>query len=258
MSARKEEWRDIPGFGGWYQINRHGEVRTFRKKGNKCGLRRDTPTLLKPFIRKKNCFVVKLTDEAGKASEKSVANIMATVWLGEIPEGWVVWQRDGDPTNVNLYNIAVTDKSTWASRSRSTSGFRNSRIKYPVLKIDKHLEIVDCYHSAREAGRVNGMSGLTVTEYCNLKAKRTIFAPDSFIYAWDNETWLRKTLKRAMEELDALGLRYQDPFTEEYYNLQPEPEVDVDPDTVFWNTAPALARGGALRIHPDMERGVKA
>ncbi len=33
MSARKEEWRDIPEYNGWYQISDWGRVRTWRSSG---------------------------------------------------------------------------------------------------------------------------------------------------------------------------------------------------------------------------------
>lgn len=27
--AKAEQWRPIPGFGGWYELSRHGEIRSW-------------------------------------------------------------------------------------------------------------------------------------------------------------------------------------------------------------------------------------
>ncbi len=246
MSARQEEWRDIPGYDGWYQISRWGEVRTFRRRGNPLKSpifreRRGSPVLMKPYLRKGRHLCVKLTDTSGRAEEKDLARLMVTTWVGEVPARAIVWPKDGDPTNVSLPNLAVSSASEWVKTSPMADGFKNSKVRFPVLKLDTSLEIVDCYHSVREAARRNPYSVMAILMYCNLK-RASVIAGDGFIYAWDDDNWLRKTLKRAKRELDALGIRYNDPYTERYYDLPAGP--DLEPDIV-WGEVPAC--GGGLR-----------
>ena len=46
----KEEWRDIPGFGGWYQISTEGRVRSFRKGHGEKDVRADAPKIMTPRL----------------------------------------------------------------------------------------------------------------------------------------------------------------------------------------------------------------
>ena len=47
MSARKEEWRDLPGYEGWYQVSDWGRICSFRDPHHK-GQRLKTPVILNP------------------------------------------------------------------------------------------------------------------------------------------------------------------------------------------------------------------
>lgn len=261
MGHKVEEWRDIPGYNGWYQISLWGDVRTFRRKGNPITSpifreRLETPVLMKPYLRKGRYMCVKLTNTDGKSEEKGLARLMVATWVGEIPARAVVWPRDGDPTNVSLNNLAVSSASEWVKASPKANGFKNSGIRFPVLKIDQTLEIVDCYHSVRDAARKNPYSVMGILRYCNLKCA-SVIAGDGFIYAWDDDSWLRKTLKRAKRELDALGVRYNDPHTECYYDLTAAPDLELDPD-ILWNEAPACAGGVPFWNQPNFDRSVTA
>lgn len=228
---KREEWRDVPGYGGWYQINRFGEVRSYRQKGNRHSSmfrkKRDKPVLLRPYQRRHGLFV-KLTDVEGKSRERNVSRIMADVWLGGVPDGCMIWREDGDPTNTNVCNLKVTSKSEFIKRSHTADGFKDSRIKYRVLKLDTSLEIVECYRSGREAAKRNNFSYQAILDRCNLRLKRmALFAADGYIYAWDDEKWLQRTLARAAEELDACGMRHNAAAVE--YRDNPP----YDPDHCF-------------------------
>ena len=59
-----EWWRDIPGYDGWYQINEHGQVRSWRMRGRGWE-RAKQPTIIKGFY-KNGGRRVNLTDYAGK------------------------------------------------------------------------------------------------------------------------------------------------------------------------------------------------
>ena len=105
--------------------------------------------------------------------------------------------------------------------------------------ISDALEIVDASASAGEAGRKTGLDPSNVVRRCNLKCV-SVFALNGLIYAWDDDCWLKKTLRRAMAELDALGIRYNAPHTEQYYNLPLEAEEGLDVSEIQWAEAPVL------------------
>lgn len=46
---RKEEWKDVIGYEGVFQISNYGEVRTFIKKGS-CNIFVEKPYIRKPYI----------------------------------------------------------------------------------------------------------------------------------------------------------------------------------------------------------------
>ena len=244
---KQEEWRDIPGYNGWYQINRCGEVRSYRSRGNRrsrlFGVKREKPVPLQPYL-KRHSLLVKLTDASGKAGERSVSRLMAEVWMGGIPDGFRTWRADGDPANTNICNLKVTSNSEFIRTSRTADGFKASRIKYRVLKLNTSLEIVECYQSGREAAKRNNFSYQAILDRCNLRLRRmALFAADGYIYAWDDEKWLRKTLARAEKELDACGIRYTSPATAEYWN-EPLEDPEPQPDATAWEAALPLVGGG--------------
>jgi len=218
MSRRKEEWRDVPGYDGFYQVSDWGRVRSFRTNGPRhTESRLETPRLLKPqFLHGTVCVRVR---ENGRRKGVSVARLVVMTWLGGIPEGMRVFHRNEDPTNNCLRNVELKPADYGG---KTCPGNRK-----PVLKIDLSLEIVECYSSARQAARKSGFSHTTIQDYCNLVQRGTIVAPDGFIYAWDDEVWLDKTLERARRELEAKGIRYNDPHTARYYDLPQEFEMDV-------------------------------
>ena len=74
----------------------------------------------------------------------------------------------------------------------------------------------------------------------------SLIAPDDFIYTFDDDAWVRKALSRARKELDAMNARYNDPFTECYYNRLQYHRVGTFPKSPF-------QRMKALRTPPSRE-----
>lgn len=239
MSARKEEWRDLPGYNGFYQVSDWGRIRTFRDKHHKGG-RLEAPTLIKPTTDRNSTHIVIKWE--GKQRTLTVWKAVALAFLGDIPEGWIAYHKDGNRENNALTNIGICPRSEHSKvRMRGNVAGWNRR---PVLKIDRNLEIVEVYTSASAAARANGYRPYAMWRFCSLEIGFSVFAPDDFLYTFDDDKWLRKALERARAELNAMNARYNDPFTECYYNLQPEQEPDIDPTALWWSITPALAGGG--------------
>lgn len=173
------DWRDIPGYGGAYQISREGEVRTWRYRRER---RLKEPRLLRQYMRrqgeKSRRRVVKLTDETGRAREVNVLGLMVDVWLGGRPPGLVPYHRNGDLRDHNVNNIGF---ATRAELGRMTGA---SAARMPVAKVTPAGEIVAVYPSARAAAKANHMSYQAVLDRCNGKVKKP-YALDGHTYIFD-------------------------------------------------------------------------
>ncbi|MCI8414941.1 MAG: hypothetical protein HFF00_04850 [Ruminiclostridium sp.] len=242
----KEEWRDIPGYGGWYQISTEGRIRSFRKGHGEKDTRAETPKLMTPRLLRNiksssACLRIRLVDVNGNQVFRYMATLMADTWIGPRPPGYNVCIKNNNPEDVRLSNLCIMKRSD-ITRLK-TIGPKTIRRKLPVVKIDKFLEVVDAYPSARQAALASGIPPNTLKDYCNRKVKRTVFAPDGYIYCWDDSRIIWATLRRAMQELDELGLRYNNPFTGRYFDLPQDDDLDIDSNELWWTQALALAEG---------------
>lgn len=177
----KQEWRDIPGYNGMYQISRWGEVRTWRWRGKQL---MKEPRLMHQYLSKggKNSrsLFVKLTDSTGKGRAITVLRLMVDTWLGGCPPGKVPYHKNGDLTDHCLHNIAFATRSELGKMTGAKSKRR------PVAKIAPDGEIVEVYSSARAAAKANHMSYQTVLDRCNGKVQKP-FALDGFNYLFDDD-----------------------------------------------------------------------
>ena len=93
------QWRDISGYDGAYQISWEGQVRTWRWRGSHY---MEEPKLLKQYVRRhgkskirRRCYV-KLTDAKGKSKEVAVMRLMVEVWFGGYPPGKTAYHKNGN------------------------------------------------------------------------------------------------------------------------------------------------------------------
>jgi len=165
----------------------------------------------------------------------------------------VAYHKDGNVKNNALTNIGIGPQRE-LSRERMRNKVAGWNRK-PVLKINRELEVVEAYPSSCVAARANGYRNDTMWRFCTLAIQLSVFAPDGFIYTFDDDKWIQKALQRAKAELDTMNARYNDPYTERYYDLPAAPDLDPDPDIV-WSEAPAC--GASFGNQPDFDRSVKA
>lgn len=243
MSARKEEWKDIPGYDGWYQASDWGRVQSFFRWGGHSsgnGRRAEKPRMVNIRQNSHGTAIVSLMrpDGSGYRSE-SLPHLMALTWIGKVPPGMVAYCRNGNQADNSRWNIVLRTK---AEQITATDGiYRNGR--RPVIKIDNTLMVVQAYGSATQAAKENGLDKSSILMRLNLKYKRSIFAPDGFLYAWDDSRSVWATIRRAMQELDELGLRYNNPFTGRYFDLPQDDDLDIDSNELWWTQALSMAEG---------------
>ncbi len=177
-----EDWRDIPGYNGAYQISPRGEVRSWRYRGEHFA---KNPKILTQYKRGGNrpghrpIRFVKLTTPDGKAKDWPVLRLMVLTWYGGCPEGKVPYHKNGDLNDHSLHNIGFITRRELGKKT----GAKAKRIA--VKKISPSGEVVAFYPSARAAAKANHMSYQSVIDRCNGKVKKP-FALDGHNYQWDN------------------------------------------------------------------------
>lgn len=120
-----EEWREIAGFDGWYEVSNLGRVRSW--KNNRWG-RVKTPRTLKPFFIGQHEYLgIALVDEGGKHNHY-IHQLVAEVFGHKRPAGFVCRHLDGDKYNNTPGNLqwgtARENSADTVAHGRSNRGAR--------------------------------------------------------------------------------------------------------------------------------------
>ncbi|MEU0912178.1 NUMOD4 domain-containing protein [Streptomyces althioticus] len=100
-----EEWRSIPGFGG-YEASDRGRIRSWRKAGPGVGYRSNHPKVLKPKVDRYGYFALSLSREGVRVS-CTVHRLVYLAFKGLIPDGLVIRHLDGDQTHNVPGNLSL-------------------------------------------------------------------------------------------------------------------------------------------------------
>lgn len=171
---KEEIFRDIPGYNGKYQASFGGTIRRVYKSGKT----RNLSQYLKSSH--KQVRFVKLTDPSGRSKDIIAAHVVYEAFKGKLPKGAIIYHKNGlqgDNCLANLERVSREYLGTIAEASAN---------RKQVVKIDPDGNIVDAYRSARAAARANYMSYQTVIDRCN-GTRKSLLAPDGFIYRWEEE-----------------------------------------------------------------------
>lgn len=112
-----EEWRDVPGWEGFYQVSSEGRVRSVDRvinaldcKGRPCK-RRWKGKILAPGGCKNGYAVVSFTRPGEPRFCTYVHHLVARAFLGPVPEGKEVCHNDGVRRNNRRENIRYGSRS---------------------------------------------------------------------------------------------------------------------------------------------------
>lgn len=161
-----EEWRDIKGYEGLYQVSNEGRVRSLERW---C---RNGKQLVKGKIKS----IFKMADgyygvtlqKDGNSKVKKIARLVAKTFIP-------------NPQNLPEVNHKNEDKSLnsvenleWCSRSYNVNyGTRNKRVGdhflKKVCKLDLNGEILKIYDSLTDASNDNNLSISRISDCCNNK-----------------------------------------------------------------------------------------
>lgn len=144
--TRAEQWRPIPGFGGRYELSRHGEIRSWCATGPG-KQRRDEPLILRPFMNwKKRTPELQITL---MRKTYSVKILMRDVWMQGARPGMRVIFIDGDHMNCALHNLRYSP----VEKVR-----KNPQNRCPIAKCHPWGTVIMFYPSITEAAGKNHIS----------------------------------------------------------------------------------------------------
>ena len=144
--TRAEQWRPIPGYGGWYELSRHGEIRSWCVTGPR-KKRRDEPLILRPFM-----ALHKRTPELQITLMRktySVKILMRDIWMAGPKPGMRVTFIDGDRTNCALHNLRYSPVEEVRT---------NPQNRCPIAKCKPWGTVIAYYRSMAEAAEKNHIS----------------------------------------------------------------------------------------------------
>lgn len=95
----KEEWRDIKGYEGIYQISNMGRLKHYTQR---FGWR-----VLKNTDKNGWYFTCILKDSKGFKHTTRIHRLVAETFIGEIPKGYHVHHKDGNRQNNRLSNLEI-------------------------------------------------------------------------------------------------------------------------------------------------------
>jgi hypothetical protein len=112
VTTAKEEWKDIKGYEGYYQISNKGNVRSLdrilnqRFKHGRYEDRRIKGKLLATTDNGNGYLIVNL-NKNNKRKNYYVHRLVAEHFIGEIPEGYVINHKDYDKYNNAVDNLEI-------------------------------------------------------------------------------------------------------------------------------------------------------
>lgn len=170
-----EEWREIPGYEGLYEVSSLGRVRRSGKvsrvgRGRSSGGR--IGRVLKPQSHGSGYWMVSLADRDGVAKSCLVHRLVASAFLGPCPEGQEVNHRDADKRNnrpCNLEYVTHADNNRHARRLGLVSMGRGQA----KLTVDQVREILDgdASEPARVVAERYGVSKSTIVHLRSGRSK---------------------------------------------------------------------------------------
>lgn len=169
---KKEIWRPIKGYEGWYEVSSYGNVRSLdRLVIHSEGRKRLWKGKIMKLCHLNNGYLnIELSKNCVK-KHHSIHRLVAEAFIPNPDNLPIVNHKDENPNNNHVSNLE------WCTRSYNINyGTRNEKVAVklskPVFQIDKITnEVITEYPSAAEAVRQTGFNYKHISACCNGKRK---------------------------------------------------------------------------------------
>ena len=178
-----DQWRDIPGYEGLYQVNDDGQVRS---------IRRGKPKIMKPrFIKENNAMMVWIDNTKGKRGPIQISRLVMDTFIGPLPAGMCRWHKNGDVMDNRLCNLTYV---SFKEVGKRTAGRHRRRA---VAKVNFNGRVIETYKSVTEASKANFLSDGSIINRCKHKIRDSLdgqgytfmYLDDLFALKGDSMEW---------------------------------------------------------------------
>lgn len=158
-----EEWRDVPGYEGKYQVSNYGRVKSLNY--NNTGKER-----IMSGEKIRGYYSLNLSKN-GKVKRFRLNRLVWEAFNGPIPEGMEVNHINEDKTDNRLENLNLMtpkENSSWGTRSKRVAITQKNRkdLSKRVLQFEISGKLLNEYPSAREAERQTGLRRSNICNCC--------------------------------------------------------------------------------------------
>lgn len=167
-----EEWRDIKGYEGFYQVSNCGRVKSLERdfiqmsKYGKTYLRHQTGKILNLSSAKSGHLYVRLSKNGKIEKHKLVHHIVAEAFIPNPNRYTVVHHKDHNPMNNCVENLM------WISEGEHKGLHISERRSKVVYQYTLEGELVAVWKNACEAARQTGLGQCYICLACNNKNRR--------------------------------------------------------------------------------------
>jgi hypothetical protein len=185
-----EEWRDVVGYEGLYEVSNYGKVR-----------RSDTGAELKGNINSYGYRVVRLTHN-GRAKDFKMHQLVAMAFIPNNYGARTINHKDGDKENNFVENLEWCTPKQNARHAFDVLGI--STKSRPVMQVSADGELMAVWANAYKASSTLGIAHMMISACC----KGTAPTAGNFVWRYaelDAEELLksarRATIKQKIQEL---------------------------------------------------------
>ncbi len=158
-----EEWKDVPGYEGYYQASTIGRIRGVPRVQESYGNRymKIKGKIISPFLGNKGRYYRLGLHRAGSYRKYFVHVLMGITFYGDIPEGCCVCHNDGNSLNNRVENIRI-DTFSNNEKDKIKHGTRHLGLKHPGSKFT-YKDVVNIKRLLK-----NGVRGTVIAALYNV------------------------------------------------------------------------------------------
>lgn len=170
---RKEIWKDIIGYEGFYQASNLGRIRSLDRVSNyrNNGTAIKKGKILKTYLVRGYIGCRLMVN--GQPKNKLVHRLVWEAFNGTIPEGYEINHIDENPINNLLSNLSLIthrDNINWGSRNKRVSEKQKQLMNSKkIIQYDLNKNIIKEWNSSWEIFREKNYSRKSIIGCCNNK-----------------------------------------------------------------------------------------
>lgn len=177
MESVAEEWRDVVGFPGMYEVSSMGRVRSFPRttRHKHGGPRRMNGRVLKPGLGGAGYLTVVLARE-GRQISRSIHSLVVDAFIGPVPSGCNINHKSGIKTDNCLSNLEVVTYSENMSHAyRAGLAPRGERSGVAKLSDEQVRQIRDLARAGMKQVHIAkkfDISQMTISDIVNGRSRK--------------------------------------------------------------------------------------